>query len=35
MCCASDNDNYMCHKCAKKNKFELQLSGYSQNIKFS
>ena len=36
MCCASDNHNYMCHKCAKKKiKFELQLSSYWQNIKFS
>ena len=36
MCCASDNHNYMCHTCAKEFfKFELQLSSYSQNIKFS
>ena len=36
MCCASENHNYMCHTCAKEFfKFELQLSSYSQNIKFS
>ena len=35
MCCASDNHNYMCHTCAKKNKFELQFSSYWQNTKFS
>ena len=35
MCCASDNHNYMCHTCAKDFKFELQLSSYWQNIKFS
>ena len=36
MCCASDNHNYMCHICAKEIfKFELQLSSYWQNIKFS
>ena len=36
MCCTSDNHNYMCHTCAKEFlKFELQLSSYWQNIKFS
>ena len=36
MCCALDNHNYMCHTCAKEFlKFELQLSSYWQNIKFS
>ena len=35
MCCASDNHNYMCHMCKRIFKFELQLSSYSQNIKFS
>ena len=36
MCCASDNHNYMCHTCAKEFlRFELQLSSYGQNIKFS
>ena len=35
MCCASDNHNYMCHMCKRIVKFELQLSSYSQNIKFS
>ena len=34
--CASDNSNYMCHICAKEIfRFELQLSSYWQNIKFS
>ena len=36
MCCASDNHNYMCQTCAKEFlNFELQLSSYWQNIKFS
>ena len=36
MCCASDNQKYMCHTCANEFfKFELQLSSYWQNIKFS
>ena len=36
MCCASDNHNYVCHTCAKEFFiFELQLSSYWQNIKFS
>ena len=36
MCCAADNHNYMCHTCAKELfRFELELSSYWQNIKFS
>ena len=36
MCCASDNHDYMRRTCAKEFfKFELQLSSYWQNIKFS
>ena len=37
MCCASDNHNklYVSHMCKRIFKFELQLSSYWQNIKFS
>ena len=36
MCCDADNHDYMCHTCTKEVlRFELQLSSYWQNIKFS
>ena len=36
MWCTPDNHTYMCHTCAKDFfKFELQLSSYWQNIRFS